>query len=120
MERSLESNLEAFLKHAESLHNDYEATSSFLMVNLLAQATPHEDLLTTNLRKLINDSALVMEKRTGKRIDYDYFDFHQNLKKSGGTALMDSYINEQLKVMYLGNIGVYQEKTSESFNGTEM
>ncbi len=50
-------------------------------------------------------------QKRNKRIDYDYFDFHFNYKK-GGIALLDTYINDMLRNLYLRDIGMYQEKFS--------
>ena len=51
-----------------------------------------------------------------KRIDYDYFDFHYHLKKGGGTTMLDTYINDQLKNLYLNSMGVYAEYTNFSYS----
>ena len=93
--------MDVFIKHCESLIRDYEA-EGFLIVNLLGQNSTHEEVLTSCLRKLLDDSAPVLAKRggTGMKIDYDYFDFHSQYKKAGGAA-MDQYVNEQLKNLYL-------------------
>lgn len=56
-----------------------------------------------------------MLKRGGKRIDYDYFDFHYHYKRGNGTATLDAYVNEQLKNLYLTNIGIYTEKASFTY-----
>lgn len=45
----------------------------------------------------------------GKRVDYDYFDFHYNCKK-GGFSLLDTYINDMIRGLYLRDIGMYCEK----------
>lgn len=50
--RSLESSTDAFIKHCDSLINDYEG-ESILMCNLLNQATSNEDLLTKGIEQVL-------------------------------------------------------------------
>lgn len=104
MSRSVESTMEVFIKHCESLIRDYEG-ESFLVVNLLGKNSSHEEVLTNCFRKLLEDSAPILEKKggVGMKIDYDYFDFHSQYKKAGGAA-MDQFVNEQLKNLYLDQI----------------
>jgi hypothetical protein len=49
-------------------------------------------------------------------VDYDYFDFHHNYKKGSGTANLDSYVNDQLKNLYLTGIGMYSDKSTFTFS----
>jgi hypothetical protein len=64
------------------------------------------------MRKLLELTAPLLSKRGENTVEYDYFDFHYHLKKGGGTTnTLDQYINEQVKNLYLNNIGVYQEKS---------
>ena len=74
IDRSLDSSLEAFCKHTSSLLLDYDS-DSLLMVNLLSQQSAHEELLTTAIRKILDETAPKFKQKE-QRIDYDYFDFH--------------------------------------------
>ena len=71
--------MESFIKHCDSIMNDYEC-ESFLIVNLLGQASAHEDTLTNLMRKLLEDTTADIAKKAKKgmtrKVDYDYFDFH--------------------------------------------
>ena len=57
IDRSLESSIDGFVRHAESMMKDYES-NSFLFVNLLNQQTQNEEMLTQGLRKLLDDTAI--------------------------------------------------------------
>lgn len=106
--RSLESSTDAFKRHCEALMQDYNG-SSVLLANLLSKAVRDEDELTKGMVRLREDTAQYFQKQ-GKKIDYEYFDFHQNCKK--GTALLDAFINDILKVSYLRDMGLFSEKHS--------
>lgn len=106
--RSLESSVDAFIKHSESLIKDYEG-KSVLMVNLLCKSIKDEEQLTQGLLKLREDTHQHFDAQ-GKQIDYEYFDFHYNCKK--GTGLLDQYVNDMLKQQYLRDIGVFLQKHS--------
>jgi hypothetical protein len=49
--------------------------------------------LTGCIRKLIENTTATLAKKGGKKIDYENFDFHKNIKKTGDTAILDSYVN---------------------------
>lgn len=49
--RSLESSVDAFIKHSDSLMRDYEG-KSFLMVNLLCKTIKDEEALTQGIVRL--------------------------------------------------------------------
>lgn len=67
-------------------------------------------------RRLIDDASQALPKRLpGKRVDFEYFDFHAQYKKCGSSALMDTYINDQVKNLYLNSIGLYSEKTTVTY-----
>jgi hypothetical protein len=68
------------------------------------------------MRKLLQDTAQVFQ-RNNQRIDYDYFDFHLNCKK-GGFNLLDAYINDMIKNLYLRDMGYYSEKHTLYTNST--
>lgn len=106
--RSLESSVDAFKKHCDNLIMDYDG-NSILITNLLCKSIKDEDELTKGLVQLREDTTNYFNKE-GKRIDYEYFDFHQNCKK--GTALLDAFINDILKSQYLRDMGVFCEKFS--------
>ena len=86
LSRSLDSSIDAFSKHFESLFKDYN-NSSIVVVNLLNQQTKDEDILTQGYNKLISDTKERFEEQ-GQKIDYEYFDYHANCKK-GSTSLLD-------------------------------
>ena len=114
LQRTVDSSAEIFMKHVDSIFTDYER-DSFLMLNLLGQNQTHEELLTQSLRKLIDETAKYLEQRKGgKRIDYDYFDFHTQYKKNGGAAI-DQFIGNNLKNLYLNKIGLFNEKASYNY-----
>lgn len=79
------------------------------MINLLNSQTSGEEAITQGIRKLLNDTAVYFMKKN-KRIDYDYFDMHLNCKKSGSFGLLDTYINDMIKNLYLRDMGMYSEK----------
>jgi hypothetical protein len=59
---------------------------------------------------LVEDTAKHLDQRKkGKKIDYDYFDFHSQYKKLGGAGI-DNFINTQVKNLYLTNINLFSEK----------
>jgi hypothetical protein len=62
---------------------------------------------------LIDETSKHLEQRKGKRIDYDYLDFHTQYKKHGGAGI-DQFIANNLKNLYLNKIGLYNEKASYS------
>ena len=68
------------------------------------------------VRKLIEDTAAGLTKSGSKKVEYDNFDFHKNIKRTGDTGILDNYVNVQLNVMYLNSIGIYQEKSSLSYS----
>ena len=72
--------------------------------------------MTGCIRKLIENTTATLAKKGGKKIDYENFDFHKNIKKTGDTAILDSYVNVQLNVMYLNSINLYSEKSSFSYS----
>lgn len=114
LDRSPESSLDLFIKHADQTLSDYEG-DSFLLVNLLAQSVQHEEQLSTALRKLIDDSTLPLSKK-GKKVDFECFDFVANYKKCGGSGLMEAYINETVKNMYLNQMELFREKYTYEFD----
>ena len=114
MDRSIEASTEVFLKHTDSILNDYES-DRFLMINLLARQQAHEENLTVGLRRLLEETTPILSKR-GKRIDYDYFDFHYEYKRGGGTVHLETYINEQLRNLYLRDIGLFQENAAFNYS----
>lgn len=77
---------------------------------------PKEDQLTLCVRKLIEDTAPSLTKNGSKKVEYDNFDFHKNIRRTGDTAILDNYVNVQLNVMYLNSIGIYAEKTTLSYS----
>lgn len=48
-------------------------------------------------------------EKNEKKINYEYFDFHSNQKK-GGSGLLDLYVRNILKKLYLKDMGVFSEK----------
>ncbi len=85
------------------------------MTNLLCKTIKDEEELSKGLVKLREETQEHFQKE-GKRLDYEYFDFHQNCKK--GTALLDTFINDILKSQYLRDMGVFCEKHSVyKYNG---
>ena len=60
LQRSVDSTTEVFIKHVESIFTDYDS-DHFLMLNLLGQNQTHEELLTTSLRKLVDETAKHLE-----------------------------------------------------------
>jgi len=47
----------------------------------------------------------------GQKIDYEYFDYHANCKKEG-TYLLDESLRNMFKKLYLRDIGLYSEKST--------
>lgn len=86
---------------------DYE-TSEILMVNLLTKQIQGEDVLTQGFQKIVADRKPYFEKM-GKKINYEHFDFHKNQKK-GGAGLLDLYVRDILRKLYLKDIGLFSEK----------
>lgn len=48
-----------------------------------------------------------------QKIDYEYFDFHANCKKS--TNMLDHFLREGLRDLYLRDIGLYSDKQTTYF-----
>lgn len=57
---------------------------------------------------MVNDRKKYFEK-SGQRVNYEHFDFHSNQKK-GGSGLLDLYVRNILKKLYLKDIGLFSEK----------
>ena len=87
------------------------------MVNLLNQQTPNEEMLTQGLKSLISQTSDYFES-FGRKIEYDYFDFTFNCKK--GTGLLDTYIADMLKNLYLRDIGFFCEKHTVYKHNSEL
>jgi hypothetical protein len=106
LSRTLESSVNAYQLHFTSLIKDYEG-DSVLMINLLSQQNANEDILTQG-NKTLMDLTIDTLKTQNNKIDYEYFDFHQNCKKT--TNLLDHFLREILRDLYLRDIGVFSSK----------
>jgi hypothetical protein len=106
LSRTLESSVNAYLLHFNSLFRDYES-DSILMINLLGQQNSSEEILTQGNKTLIDLTQETLQTQS-KKIDYEYFDFHQNCKKT--TNLLDHFLREILRDLYLRDIGVFSSK----------